>query len=176
MAKNMNKKGGFMQERHKDRPDLIGEHTFGDLGQLILLIIFLVVWILDSFIFKYSTQFLKIIPIYINIPIAVIVLIFSFFLARTSLKIVFGERRDPPVVISKSVFGWVRHPVYLSAVLLYLGLILITLSIFSFIFWFIILIFYNFIASYEEKKLLTFFGADYKEYMKKVPRWIPKIF
>ena len=169
-----NKKGGFMHERHKNRDDLIGEHTFGDLGQLILLVIFLIIWILDSFIFKYSIQFLKIVPLYINLPVSIIVLILSFYLARTSLKIVFGERRDPPEVITKGVFGWVRHPVYLSALLLYIGLIISTLSIFSFLFWIIIFIFYNYIASHEEKILTAFFGTDYKDYMKKVPRWIPK--
>ena len=31
-------------KRHGERKDLIGEHTFGDLGQLILLVIFLIVW------------------------------------------------------------------------------------------------------------------------------------
>lgn len=168
------KKGGFMHERHKNRDDLIGEHTFGDLGQLILIVIFLVIWILDSFIFKYSIRFFEIVPLYINLPVSVVILILSFYLARTSLKIVFGERREPPEVITKSVFGWVRHPVYLSALLLYLGLIISTLSIFSFLFWFIIFIFYNYIASYEEKILIEFFGSEYKDYMKKVPRWVPK--
>ena len=32
-------------KRHDDRKDLIGEHAFGDLGQLILLAIFLIIWV-----------------------------------------------------------------------------------------------------------------------------------
>lgn len=175
MSKKINKRGGFMHERHGDRKDLIGEHTFGDIGQIILLVLFLVIWSLDSFVFKYSTRFLKIIPLYVNIPIAIICLGVAFIIAKISLKIVFGERREPPEVITKSVFGWVRHPVYLSALLLYIGLILSTLSVISFLFWFIIFIFYNYIASHEEKMLIEFFGSEYKNYIKKVPKWIPKM-
>ncbi len=42
-------------KRHNDRTDLAGEHVYGDLGQIIFLIIFLIVWISDSFFIKYST-------------------------------------------------------------------------------------------------------------------------
>ena len=37
------------------REDLAGEHSFGDAGQGLLFIIFLVVWITDSFVFHYSS-------------------------------------------------------------------------------------------------------------------------
>ena len=36
---------------HHDKEDLAGEHPKGDLGQLIFAVIFLLVWIIDSFIF-----------------------------------------------------------------------------------------------------------------------------
>lgn len=35
------------------RDDLTGEHKFGDMGQLIIVILFFIVWVLDSFVFKY---------------------------------------------------------------------------------------------------------------------------
>ncbi|MBN2400809.1 MAG: isoprenylcysteine carboxylmethyltransferase family protein [Spirochaetes bacterium] len=162
--------------RYYGRKDLAGEHPFGDAGQLILFFIFIFIWIFDSFIIKFSQQYFSSVPIYVNLPIGIILFIISFLLAKTSLSIVFGEKRDPPAVISKSVFGLVRHPVYLSALLLYLGLIVSTLSILSFLFIIVIFIFYNYIASHEEKKLIALFGKDYKEYMKKVPRWIPGLF
>jgi hypothetical protein len=44
-----------LRKSHQHRGDLTGEHAFSDMGQLILLVIFLVVWIADSFVFKYST-------------------------------------------------------------------------------------------------------------------------
>jgi len=90
------------------------------------------------------------------------------------MKIVFGEVRDKVEIIQKSVFNKVRHPMYLGAILLYLGLIVLTLSISSFGLWIIIFIFYNQIAKYEEGLLLNHFGEDYKDYMKKAGRWLPK--
>ena len=37
-------------KRHENRKDLARENVLGDLGQVILLAIFLVVWITDSFL------------------------------------------------------------------------------------------------------------------------------
>jgi len=39
----------------------------------------------------------------------------------------------------------------------------------------VILVFYNFIAAYEETKLAEEFGEAYTNYKKNVPRWIPKL-
>jgi hypothetical protein len=44
-----------MGRRHENREDLVGEHPFGDAGQLIFLIVFLALWALDSFVFRFST-------------------------------------------------------------------------------------------------------------------------
>ncbi len=98
--------------RHRD--DLTGEHTFGDAGQAILFILFLAVWITDAFIFKYSTLLNDYISFAVRLPLGVVVLIISAYLAWTGLKIVFIEVRKEPHIIRKSVFGIVRHP-YTSA-------------------------------------------------------------
>ena len=160
-------------KRHGDRTDLIGEHSFGDSGQIILLIIFLIIWISDSFILKYSTLSLDIIPNIIRIVIGFPILIISGIFAKFGLGIVFGEVRDKPEVIEKGVFKIVRHPIYLGSILLYLGLTILTGSIASAILWIIIVIFYYYISKYEEKLLLKEFGADYKSYMERVPMLIP---
>lgn len=168
MAENLEKKG------HEGRNDLIGEHKWGDLGQMILLVIFLVNWVLDSFILHYSTGFSDYVPIYIRLPLAIVVTIFSFWFAKSGLDIVFGEVREKPEVIQKGVFGVVRHPVYFGAVIGYLGLFFFSLSISSLILFMLIFIFYDFVAGYEEKLLTVHLGQDYLEYKKKVSRWIPK--
>jgi len=51
----MKSEKGYLRKSHRHRSDLTGEYVFGDMGQLILLVVFLVVWIADSFVFKYST-------------------------------------------------------------------------------------------------------------------------
>ncbi len=52
---------------HEGRDDLAGEYKYGDAGQIVLLILFLVVWIADSLIFEYSTQLSTFINPYIRI-------------------------------------------------------------------------------------------------------------
>ena len=170
----MGEEKGIGEERHNDRQDLAGEHILSDLGQIILLIIFLASWILDSFFIKYSTFISNYIPLFVKIPLSVIILLTAGYLARTGLDIVFGEIREEPVVIRKGVFGVVRHPIYLGSVLFYLGLLVLTFSIITTIIWFFIIIFYHFIARHEEKLLSERFGEDYREYMKEVPMWIPR--
>ena len=163
-------------KKHHDRPDLAGEHSLGDIGQIILLLIFLAVWITDSFIFKYSTFIAESSSLYVRIIVAAGILLYSGFLAMSGLKIIFGEIREKPMVIRKGVFGRVRHPIYLGSILLYLGLIVLTLSIISAIIWVFIVAFYYYISKYEEKILLKEFGSEYEEYMNEVPMLIPRIF
>ena len=163
-------------KRHHDRPDLVGEHSFGDLGQIILLLIFLAVWVTDSFFLKYSTFIAGNVSPYVRIIIAAAILFCSGFLAMGGLKIIFGEVREKPMVVRKGVFGRVRHPIYSGSILLYLGLIVLTLSIISAIIWVFIVVFYYYISKYEEKILLKEFGSEYEEYMNEVPMLIPRIF
>ena len=71
--------------RHENRKDLVGEHLFGDLAQIIFLVIFLVVWITDSFFVYYATQFSEYAPLYIRIPLAIVILIIAGYLAKKGL-------------------------------------------------------------------------------------------
>ena len=164
----------YLRKSHQHRGDLTGEHAFSDMGQLIFLVVFLVVWIADSFVFKYSTFLTQYVSNYVRVPIALIVLVISGLLAWTGLKIVFGETREKPQVITSGVFSIVRHPIYLSSILLYLGFILLlSLSLFSALVWILIIVFYYMISVYEEKLLIQRFGSAYEEYKKKVPMLFP---
>ena len=162
-------------KRDSERQDLVGEHVFSDLGQLLLLFIFLAAWIVDSFFLKYSTFISKYIPLFVRIPLSIIILFSAGYLARMGLNIVFGEVREEPIVIRKGVFSIVRHPIYLGSILLYLGLLTLTFSITATIIWIFIIAFYYFISRHEEKLLLKEFGKDYEEYMREVPMLIPRI-
>ena len=163
------------REGRDERKDLAGEHTFSDTGQLLLLFIFLTAWIVDSFVFSYSTFISEYIPLYAKIPLSVILLVSAGYLARTGLKIVFGEIREEPSVIRKGVFGIVRHPIYLGSILFYLGLLVLTFSIIAIAIWILIVAFYCCISKHEEKLLLEKFSKDYEEYKKEVPMLIPRI-
>ena len=171
--RKMKSEKGHLRKSHQHRGDLTGEHAFSDIGQLIFLVIFLVVWIADSFVFKYSTFLTQYVSNYIRVPIALIVLVISGLLAWTGLKIVFRETREEPQVIATGVFSIVRHPIYLSSILLYLGFILLSLSLLSALVWILIIVFYYIISRYEEKLLIQRFGSVYEEYKKKVPMLLP---
>ena len=160
-------------KRHHDRADLAGEYKWGDLGQLILLVIFLIVWIADSFFLKYSTFLSNYISGYIQIPLVCFLMICSAYLARSGLRIIFGEIQQQPAVIRKGVFKIIRHPIYLGSILFYLGLFFASFSLLSLVIWIAIVLFYHLIAKHEEKLLLQVFGVEYKNYMSKVPMWIP---
>jgi protein-S-isoprenylcysteine O-methyltransferase Ste14 len=112
------------KKAHRHREDLAGEHVISDAGQLILACLFAVTWIADTFFFKHTTFLNQHVPLGIRIPSGVVLLVLSGYLARTGLSIVFGEEREQPGVIRESVFSVVRHPIYLSEILLYLGFLM----------------------------------------------------
>jgi protein-S-isoprenylcysteine O-methyltransferase Ste14 len=159
---------------HHKRDDLTGEHAFGDSGQIIFACLFAGVWIADTFFFQYTTFLNGYISLGARIPMGVILLILSGYLARTGLAIVFGDRREKPAVIRKGVFNVVRHPVYLSEILFYLGLLMVSLSLAAVGVWMVTIGFLHRISKYEEKLLLARFGQDYAKYMQEVPMWFPR--
>ena len=160
-------------KKHSDQPHLTGEHKYGDRGQLILLFLFLGVWVTDSFVFHYSTFLVDVVPDYLRVSLAGVVLISGWYLARGGMKAVFGTKRSEPAVIDTGVFSLVRHPIYTGALLFYLGATLITMSLASLAFWLLILAFYLFIARYEEKILSEAFGEDYIRYKKRTGMLFP---
>jgi protein-S-isoprenylcysteine O-methyltransferase Ste14 len=164
--------------RHDDdsrREHLAGEHPFSDRGQLIFLGVFMVVWVADSFIFRFSIFAGQYVSLLIRIPIAAVFLFASGYLAQQGMRVVFGEERQEPIVINEGVFSVVRHPVYLGCILFYLGLLILTLSLVAAIIWIVIIVFYHVIAKYEEGLLAKKFGKEYEQYMQTVPMWIPRL-
>lgn len=171
----MNKKNpkAHQHRRFAGREDLAGENPLGDTIQAIFLILFLAVWILDSFVLKYSTFLADQVAWYIRWPAALIVLVLAFLLAGSGSRVVFGEQRDPPRVITNGAFSLVRHPIYLGAIMLYLGTVLLTLSLLSAALWVLIIVFYRYISRYEESLLINIFGDEYRDYKKRVPMLFP---
>ncbi len=163
------------KEEHKLRDDLTGEHTVGDAGQIILVFLFTVTWILDTFFLRYTTFLNHHVPQVIRITLGIIVLVLAGILAKKGMSIVFGEKRETPGVIRKSIFNIVRHPIYLSEILLYLGLLLLSISLAAAVVWIITMGFLHTISRHEERLLLERFGEEYEQYMKEVPMWIPHL-
>ena len=155
------------------RGDLAGEHRLTDAGQLILAVLFFGVWITDGLILRATTLLNAYVPLTVRIPVGVCIVVLSGYLARKGLATVFGEPREPPQVIRTGVFGWVRHPIYLSEILLYFGLLLLSLSLAAAAVWLVAIGFLHYVSRHEERLLLARFGQAYQEYMRDVPMWIP---
>ena len=162
-------------EHHKGRDDLAGEHTAGDAGQGILALLFAAVWVLDTFFLKYTTFLNGSVPLWVRVPLGVASLVVSGYLVWAGLAIVFGERRETPVVIRKGVFNVVRHPIYLSEILLYLGCLMLSLSLAAACILPAAIAFLHYISRHEEKLLLARFGEEYERYIRDVPMWIPRL-
>ena len=163
---------------HKTHPqgkDFLGEHSIGDLGQVIVLLVFFTVWILDGFVFKIGTSLNLKISLYIRLPFVVILMLTSLFLAIKSIKTIFVEKRDKPELIRSGLYGIVRHPMYLSELLLYLAFICLNISFFSIAIYALSIIFFYHICRYEENILYKHFGEEYAEYKKSVGMWIPRL-
>lgn len=153
-----------------------GEHPYGDLGQIIFLLVFLIVWILDSFVFKFTTFLSVYVPNYIRIAGAGLLIILSVYMVRSGHRAVSHDASDsPPQLITDGAFGRVRHPIYLAALLFYVTLIVLSLSLISLFIFVCIIVFYNAITKFEELFLEKQFGQEYLDYKKKVPKWIPRI-
>jgi protein-S-isoprenylcysteine O-methyltransferase Ste14 len=165
----------FDRERHANREDLAGEHIIGDMGQLICLLVFLGVWIIDNFFLKISIILANPISLVIRIPLGIGIFIIAGWLARSGLRVVFGEVRQEPRVIREGVFSIVRHPIYLGAMLVYLGLLVFSFSVAAAFIWVVIIGFYYFLCRHEEKLLTTKFGDDYTTYMREVPMLLPRL-
>ena len=151
-----------------------GEHPFGDMGQLICLALFLAVWIGDSFFLRVSTFLSDVVPVYIRIVVLAASLVLAACLGGSGHRVVDPDRRTAGVV-KTGAFRYVRHPLYLASILAFLGVALATASLLSLATCGGIAVFYDYIASYEEKLLLEKCGEEYSAYRRETGKWLPKI-
>ncbi|MGA1863806.1 MAG: methyltransferase family protein [bacterium] len=148
-----------------------GEHPFGDTGQLILLYLFLLILMGDSFFFRKSTFLSDYVPWYIRMIILGLSLVTAFFLAKSGHT----ATSHAAGILSSGAFRYVRHPLYLGSILFYFGMAVSTASLLSLALLAVICVFYNYIAGYEEKMLQERFGEEYINYKKRTGKWVPKI-
>jgi len=151
-----------------------GEHPFGDSGQLVLLVLFLLIWVVDSFLLQISTFLYDDISLYIRLVILGLILVTAVYLIRSGHVVVKHEQGSTGVV-STGAFQYVRHPLYLGSIMFYLGLAVSTASLFSLGLVVLIFFFYDYIGTYEEKLLEDRFHEEYRNYKIKTGKWVPRI-
>ena len=120
-----------------------------DLKQLLLLIFFLICILCDIFILKINLQLNFMIKWYYRLVIAVPIFFLSILIAKQSMSAIYYEIRTPPVVVDWGPFRFSRHPMYLSALLLYFAFIILSFSIIGLILYGIVVFFYAYLARFE---------------------------
>jgi len=152
-----------------------GEHPRGDLGQFVLLGVFLAVWTLDSFVVRFSAVPPRFLPFGARLIAAGTILFLAVALASKGHVVISEEILQRGRLVKDGVFARVRHPLYLAVLLFYVALVVSTVSLISLVVLVAIFIFYNIIAAYEEDFLLRKHGQEYEEYRQRVPRWFPRL-
>jgi len=81
----------------------------------------------------------------------------------------------PKHLVVRGLYRFVRNPMYVGVLLILLGESLAFRSPRILVYAAIVFTFFNlFVILYEEPALKRKFGASYEEYLKKIPRWIPR--
>ena len=94
-------------------------------------------------------------------------------LIQLKFKVPFFPSPSPSsLLITEGVYKFVRHPIFSSLAALFIGYAIISMSMEKLLFGFIIAIFFDFKASYEEQLLQDRFSA-YIDYAAKVDKMIP---
>jgi protein-S-isoprenylcysteine O-methyltransferase Ste14 len=163
-------------KNHETRPDLAGEHPRGDRFQLYAFILFTFGVLADHFFLGWAEHFRSITPFVIRFPLGLIIILKGVFLSLFGIQSVFSEYTEQPRMISSGLFSFIRHPVYLGALLFYVGLLVFILSPIGLLVFIAIFLLYDWLAQDEEARMIKVFGNLYKEYCGKTPRWLPRLF
>lgn len=152
-----------------------GEHPFGDLGQFLLLLLFGAAWVVDSS-FLHTFAFLSsLLPWYLQHPLADLLFLLAVLLFISARRVITHHGQEPKKLITDGAFKYVRHPVYLAAILFFIGLTLYTISVLSLVLLVVVFVFYDYIADYEERLLEDKFGAEYRRYRQRTGKWFPRL-
>ncbi|CZQ86486.1 isoprenylcysteine carboxyl methyltransferase [Trichococcus palustris] len=87
-----------------------------------------------------------------------------------NLKIQKGHK-----LMTTGPYGRIRHPIYAAMLLWSVGLALFTAHTFFVLLLIIVIIFMSSRVPKEEKIMIEHFGEEYKKYMKKTGRYLPKM-
>lgn len=104
-----------------------------------------------------------------------ILIIVGFMIIARGWRELYTAQKKKAVAVS-GPYQYVRHPQYAGFVLVMFGFLfqwptIVTLAMFP-----ILVTAYYFLSLSEEKESVRFFGKEYEEYARKVPRFVPHIF
>ena len=160
-------------QNHERRPDLAGEHPVGDTYQLIGMLAFITACALDYFLLDWARHLSALVPLWVRLPLSLAFLALGGWLSLRGIQVVFGEYREKPVMLTEWMFAYMRHPIYLGAILIYVAVLLFIWSPLGLLVWLGVLGLYQWLAKHEENLMIGIFGDEYRAYQQRVPMWLP---
>lgn len=154
------------------------EHPLCDRIQLVMVLLFFVCWGLDSLsllVLGYSAVVLEAVSFPALLLGMVLFLCFSLYLVSKAHRAVLDEGQAQPKLVDSGVYALVRHPMYLGTLLFCLSFLFISLSLLAIGVWVAFFIFYDMMATYEERSLVQILGEEYVAYQKRVAKWFPRM-
>jgi protein-S-isoprenylcysteine O-methyltransferase Ste14 len=109
---------------------------------LVLFILLLILWVVDSFMLQLPTFLSDYIPLYIRLLALGLLLATAVYLIESGHVVVKHEQR-PFGFAATGAFRYVRHPLYLGSIMFYFGLAVAAASLVSFAQVVGIFLFYN---------------------------------
>lgn len=152
---------------HKETEFLGEEHPDSDRVQLILLVLLVIVWVVDSFLLRWGTM--NQVSLVVRLAISTTLIGSGAYLVQQSHKLVIDA--DEPMLVDWGVYSISRHPMYLGSMLFELGIAATTLSVMALLVGILIFFAYNLFAAYEEESLIQVLGDEYRQYQRNVRRW-----
>jgi len=171
---------------------------FWDLISKLIMIFLPLLFIIDGLVSRigilYSPYLSFFNPIDSYLQIMGLIIIFSGLIlylisGKTIIKNVYSKATEERKMMTTGLYAYIRHPYYLSFILIPIGFLLITLNLLSLLYFMAYTISTNpdeecgregkftFItteARCSEEGLKKIYGRDYEEYMEKTGRLLPK--
>jgi protein-S-isoprenylcysteine O-methyltransferase Ste14 len=100
------------------------------------------------------------------------------FIVRTNLGknwVPLAKTTDGKELVTEGIYSKVRHPFYLSILILFLGITIISSNLYGLLFLILTLISLIVRIKKEETELIAKFGEEYKKYKKETPMIIPHL-
>ncbi len=157
-----------------DNEKIRREIKYSHLIQAGLPITFIIISLLDSYVFRISVWLNDFVPFIIRIILCVITLGIALIFIKLSHDALFRHNGPSNTLITAGILGHVRNPMYLGVLLIYVAFLFLSISLICLGFFIVVTLIYNNMVNNEEKVLEELFGEDWLTYKKTVPKWIPR--
>ena len=130
-------------------------------------------FILSKFIYFIAAAYSFFLPLklgttwfYVGLPLTLIGLVTSW------MVLIDWARTPPDKLVTRGLYRYSRHPMYVTTSLLLLGVSIASASWIFLLFTIIFMVGAVFFIGLEEQGCLEIYGKAYHEYVKRTPRWI----